>query len=195
MLGRYVEIQQLSGDAETMYPDIAAHLEVCPVCNGLHADLAASADEPDRERFASRLVALDQLVSDLPITAIPQTPVDMLSREEIVLRVSHVRSAAGNDDPAAGYLLFYDTLHVGKLNLVAIFTLHRSDHPGLYRVEGVISPEQPALRYKAVLWQETGPLEAHIEGTRLIFDDVSIGPETNRLIVTLAVHSRWRPRQ
>lgn len=192
-MSRYVEIQQASGDAEAMYPDIAAHLAECPVCHGLHADLLAVVTEPQDILSGPDSTALSQLAAAPPPAAIPQTPVDMLSREEITLRISHVLEAVGQDEPAAGFLLFYDTLHVSQLNLVAIFTLHRSDRPGLYRIEGVISPEQPAVRYKAVLWQDGSPHDAHIDGARLTFDSIALGPQTGHLTVTLAVHSRWRP--
>ena len=192
LLSRYMEIRQTSGDAEVMYPDIAAHLQVCRVCRGLYDDLSAVESEPQDDQVSLRSMVLNQLAYDPPLPAIPQTPVDMLSREEIVLRVGHVISEAEDDDPAAGHLLFYDTLLVGKLNLVALFTLHRSDNPGLFRIEGVITPEQPAVRYKAVLWQGKSTLEAHAEGGHLTFDAVSIAPETAQLFVTLAVHTRWQ---
>ena len=191
LLSRYVEIQQTSGNAAAMYPDIAAHLEECRLCCELYADLSVAVETEARQSVAD-LRALGHPASRY-LAAVPQTPVDMLSREEIILRVGHVLPAMEEPEPAAGYLLFYDALHVGKLNLVAIFTLHRSDQPGLYRIEGAVSPEQPAVRYKAILWHEAGALEASVEGSHLVFDRVSIGPETSRLVMTLAVHSRWRP--
>lgn len=191
LLSRYVEIEQTSGNAAAMYPDIAIHLEECRLCRGLHADLSAAPD------LAAVWPALNPQVRELHrgdyLPAVPQTPVDMLSREEIILRVGQALAAMEESEPAAGHLLFYDALHVNKLNLMATFTLHHSDHPGLYRIEGVVSPEQPAVRYKAVLWHESGPREARVEGACLTFDQVSIDPETSRMVVTLAVHSRWHP--
>lgn len=197
VMGRYVEIEQTSGGAETMYPDVAAHLGTCSVCRALHDDLAVSPAAPDSDRPALNSVAIEALAGSSQRSPITQTPLDMLSREEIILRVGHVLAAPGQsavdlEIPAAGYLLFYDTLRVGKLDLVVMFTLHHGDRPGLYRIEGVISPEQPAVRYKAVLWHSARPLEARVEGSDLVFEDVPLGPETGQVVVTLAVHARWR---
>jgi hypothetical protein len=38
-------------------------------------------------------------------------------------------------------------------------------------------------------------VEAHVEGDRLEFDNLVLGPETSQLVVTLAVHARWRAGQ
>jgi len=191
LLSRYVEVQQASGDAAGMYPDIAAHLQDCQLCRELYADLASTVEPVGGQLIVGSQTRADVTGRRLP--SVPQTPVDMLSREEIILRVGHALTAMEQAEPAAGCLLFYDTLHVGKLNLVATFTLHRCDQAGLYRIEGMISPEQPAVRYKAVLWHMSGAREARIDGSHLMFDEISIDPETSRMIVTLAIHSRWRP--
>jgi hypothetical protein len=196
LLSRYVEIQQAYGGAETRYPDVAAHLEVCPVCRALREDLVAPAAAPDNSQPSSHSVVMETIAGGPPARSpIAQTPLDILSREEVVLRVRHVLDAEGNSRPAAGYLLFYDTLTVGKLDLVMMFTLHHSEQPGLYCIRGIISPEQPAVRYKAVLWHSAGPVDAQVEGDRLSFDHLSLGPDTGQLAVTLAVHARWRAGQ
>jgi hypothetical protein len=198
LLSRFVEIERTSGNAASMYPDIAAHLAVCSICYSLYEDLQSPSGDPAGQPF-SQSAAIEGLEGSAHAHGpIPQTPLDLLSRAEIILRVRHIlaglgdENAAGFEIPAAGYLLFYDTLRVGKADLVVMFTLHSGSTPGLYRIEGVITPEQPDVRYKALLrhasWQE-----AVVDGNHLLFDEVPLGTESDHMVVTLGVHTRWKP--
>jgi hypothetical protein len=197
LLGRFVEIELTSGSAASMYPDIAAHLTICESCRSLREDLEAPSGTSGS---ASRSLAMETLAGSSQTHApIPQTPLDLLSRKEIILRVRHILSAPGSDEnaagteiPAAGYLLFYDTLRVGKADLVVMFTLYAGSVPGLYRIEGVVSPDQPEVRYKALM-RHSAYQEAQVDGSHLIFDDIPLGPESEHLIVTLGIHTRWQP--
>ncbi len=206
LLARYVEIQQTAGRADLMYPDVAAHLEVCENCRSLFEDLnmppaGAGIGSPE-----SRSIVMSQLASGLPDRdAVAQPPLNLVFREEVILRLEHALSALGGSAerdgkpdnrpavPAAGYLLFYDTVSVGKQDLVVIFTLHPGGGPGRGRIEGIVSPEQPALRLKARLAHPDGILDAEVEANRLSFEGIPLEPAVSRVVVTLEGYTRWRP--
>ena len=206
LLARYVEIQQTAGRAELMYPDVAAHLVLCETCRSLFEDLNTPLAGPRDSSPSSRGVIMSQLAAGpLGREAAAQPPLDLIFREEIILRLERALSAPGAspwrngelagrpEAPAAGFLLFYDTLSVGKLDLVVIFTLHPGSEPGCCRIEGIVSPEQPALRLKARLAYPTGDLDAEVEANRLSFGSIPFEPVVSRVTVTLEGYSRWRP--
>jgi hypothetical protein len=208
LLARFVEIQQTAGGAELMYPDVAAHLSLCETCRSLFEDLTTPLASSDDSPPLSRSVVMSYLAGGPPAHELAaQPPLDLVFRQEIILRLEHALPAVeasaerngepGGDveTPATGYLLFYDTLSIGKLDLVMIFTLHGGSRAGFYRIEGVISPEQPSLRLKARLAYSTGALEADVEANRLLFGEVPLDPGVSSVTVTLEGLSRWRARR
>lgn len=208
LLARYVEIQQTVGGAEMMYPDVASHLALCENCQSLFEDLTTPLTGSNDNLLLTRSMVMSYLANGPSAHEVAaQPPLDLVFRQEIILRLERALpaveasserngEAAGDaEPPGAGHLLFYDTLSVGKLDLVVIFTLHGGSQAGCFRIEGVVSPEQPSLRLKAQMTHPSGVLEAEVEVNRMLFREVSLDPAVSSVMVILEGHSRWRPRR
>lgn len=191
LIGRYVEILHSEGNAEAMYPDVADHLSVCRDCRSMFDDLSASLSAQDDSETSLRQSILDRFAGIVPSRSpINETPLTLAFREDVLLRIAHALPEV--EFPPSGLLLFYDTLAVENLEVMALFTLHREEQPGYYHVEGIIYPEQAPFRFRASLEYPSGKTEARIEDNHLVFDPVPLDVDAGHLTVALEGYTRWQ---
>ena len=200
LLARYAELKQSNRDADAMYPQVAAHLEVCARCRELLADILRP--DPGLPETSHKLTTSDlsflrqyETLPSLQITpgsicasfrAHISIPLDM-SRGILPTRARGPELAGQGFGPIqpGGRLLLWDVMKLEDTDVRVMVTLKGSDSPGQYRIAGqlVSAKSLPAIGVRLYVGYET--YYGKVQSGRFSFDPVSLNDGVTNLRLIL----------
>ena len=189
LLARYAELKQSNRDADAMYPQVAAHLEVCARCRELLADILRpdpGLPETSHKLTTSDLSFLRQYETLPSFRAHISIPLDM-SRGILPTRARGPELAGQGFGPIqpGGRLLLWDVMKLEDTDVRVMVTLKGSDSPGQYRIAGqlVSAKSLPAIGVRLYVGYET--YYGKVQSGRFSFDPVSLNDGVTNLRLIL----------